>query len=180
MRDVSALASPWIGTRSPERRSFAEAAEEHLDAVRRYLAVFTGDAGLADDLAAQTFERAFARWRRYDPRRGPELPWLCAIARRAALDHFRAEARRRRREERYAGGERREAEPPLVGLSPELEAALGALTAGEREVLALRVVLELDAETAARLLGIGRSACSMRLARALEKLAERMSPHAVA
>jgi hypothetical protein len=42
------------------------------------------------------------------------------------------------------------------------------------------VVLELDAETAARLLGIGRSACSMRLARALEKLAERMSPHAVA
>jgi hypothetical protein len=41
-------------------------------------------------------------------------------------------------------------------------------------------VLDLDAEATARVLGIGRSACSMRLARALDKLAERMSADAVA
>ncbi len=176
---MSALATPWIGARTA-RRPFAEAAEQHLDDVRRYLVVFTGDPGLADDLAAETFERALRRWRHYDSRRGPELPWLCAIARRAALDHFRSEGRRRRREERFAGGLRETDEPSLAGLSPELEEALGTLSAGEREVVALRVVLDLDAETAARLLGIGRSACSMRLARALEKLAERMTTHAVA
>jgi RNA polymerase sigma-70 factor (ECF subfamily) len=179
MGDVSALATPWVGARTG-RPPFAEAAERNLDDVRRYLVVFTGDASAADDLAAETFERAFRRWRRYDPRRGPELPWLCGIARRVALDHFRAETRRRRREERYARETRPEAEPPPAGLSPELEHALGALSAGEREVVALRVVLDLDAEATARLLGIGRSACSMRLARALDKLAERMSADAVA
>jgi DNA-directed RNA polymerase specialized sigma24 family protein len=47
-------------------------------------------------------------------------------------------------------------------------------------VLALRIVLELDAETAARVLGISRTACSMRLARALQKLEERMKSDALA
>jgi RNA polymerase sigma factor (sigma-70 family) len=179
MGGVSALATPWVGARTGRPR-FAEAAERHLDDVRRYLVVFTGDVAAADDLAAETFERAFRRWRRYDVRRGPELPWLCGIARRVALDHFRAETRRRRREERFARETRPEAEPSLAGLSPELEDALGTLSAGEREVVALRVVLDLDAEATARLLGIGRTACSMRLARALDKLAERMSADAVA
>jgi DNA-directed RNA polymerase specialized sigma24 family protein len=58
--------------------------------------------------------------------------------------------------------------------------ALAALSAGEREVLALRVVLELDADATAKVLGIGRSACSMRLARALGKLEERMAADALA
>ena len=54
------------------------------------------------------------------------------------------------------------------------------LTAGEREVIALRVVLDLDAQTAADVLGISRTACSMRLARALQKLEERMTADALA
>jgi DNA-directed RNA polymerase specialized sigma24 family protein len=98
-----------------------------------------------------------------------------------ALDHFRAESRRRRREERYAltaGGH--DVAPIELGFSPELEAALHALTAAEREVVALRIVLDLDADAAARVLGVGRTACSMRLARALAKLEERMEAHAVA
>jgi DNA-directed RNA polymerase specialized sigma24 family protein len=40
-------------------------------------------------------------------------------------------------------------------------------------------VLDLDAEAAARVLGISRSACSMRLARALQKLEERLESHAL-
>ena len=60
------------------------------------------------------------------------------------------------------------------GFSPALESALRELTAGEREVLALRVVLELDGEETARLLGISATAVSTRLHRALGKLEERM------
>ena len=45
-------------------------------------------------------------------------------------------------------------------------------------MLALRIVLDLDADDAAGVLDIGRSACSMRLARALEKLQERMAADA--
>ena len=155
-------------------------AEDCLDDVHRYLLMLTGDASVAEDLAAATFEKALRSWRRYDPRRGSERTWLYGMARTTALDHFRAEARRRRREERYAVAEPAAPQERLGGFSPELEAALRELNAGEREVIALRVVLDLDADTAARVLGIGRSACSMRLARALRKLEERMETHALA
>jgi RNA polymerase sigma factor (sigma-70 family) len=55
-----------------------------------------------------------------------------------------------------------------------LEAGLRELTAGEREVVALRVVLDLDGEETARLLKISPTAVSTRLHRALAKLEERM------
>ena len=48
------------------------------------------------------------------------------------------------------------------------------LTPREREVVVLRVVLELDGETTARVLGIRPTAVSTRLSRALQKLEERM------
>ena len=60
------------------------------------------------------------------------------------------------------------------GLSAELEAALHTLSPGEREVIALRVICELDGDTAARVLGISRTACSTRLSRALRKLEEKV------
>jgi RNA polymerase sigma factor (sigma-70 family) len=173
-----------IGT--PRRRSdvnrptFSAVAEDCLDEVYRYLLMLTADTSLADDLTGATFEKALRLWSRYDPRRAAPVTWLCSIARTTALDHFRAESRRRRREERFAA-ELPEAEhPTLRGFSPELEAAVAELTAADREVVALRVVLELDAEAAARVLGISRTACSMRLARALTKLEGRMAADALA
>ncbi|MGH3103217.1 MAG: RNA polymerase sigma factor, partial [Gaiellaceae bacterium] len=84
--------------------------------------------------------------------------------------------RRRRREGTYAATEPREAADDgfVEGLSPQLEAALRSLSAAEREVIALRVLLELDGPTVARLLGISPTACSTRLSRALQRLEERM------
>jgi DNA-directed RNA polymerase specialized sigma24 family protein len=60
-------------------------------------------------------------------------------------------------------------------LSPELERALHRLTPAEREVVALRVLLELDGPSTARVLGISRTACSTRLSRALNRLEEEMT-----
>jgi RNA polymerase sigma factor (sigma-70 family) len=60
------------------------------------------------------------------------------------------------------------------GLPPGLESALAELSAAEREVVALRVLLELDGRTAARVLGISQTACSTRLSRALQKLEEKV------
>lgn len=171
-------------TRRPESapaRTFAEAAEAALDPVYRYLVFLTKSPGLAEDLAAETFERGLRTWGRFDPGRGTPVAWLCQIARTTALDYFRAESRRRRREERYAAEESDAGEPRFgEGFSPELETALATLSAGEREVIALRVVLELDGAAAARLLGISDTACSTRLSRALHKLEERMETNALA
>ena len=50
----------------------------------------TGDAQLAEDVAQQTFERAWRHARMYDPRRGSVRGWLTAIARNLAIDATRA------------------------------------------------------------------------------------------
>jgi RNA polymerase sigma-70 factor (ECF subfamily) len=154
--------------------SFAALAEEHLDDVYGYLVYLTRDRSLAEDLTADTFEKALRLWRRFDPTRASARTWLCQIARTTALDWFRSEERRQKREERAAP-------PPdqvdvvfADGLSPHIEAALAELSAGEREVIALRVLLDLDGEEAARVLGISPTAVSTRLSRALKKLEEKV------
>ena len=156
--------------------TFAAAAEAHLDDVYGYLVYLTGDRSLAEDLSSSTFERALRMWRRFDPTRASARTWLCQIARSVALDHFRSEQRRRRREDQYSADLPHAADDERLvdGLSPELESALRALSAADREVIALRVLLELDTPTAARVLGISPTACTTRLNRALQRLEERM------
>src|SRR5690349_8016663 len=146
--------------------TFAQAAESHLDDVYGYLAWFTGDRSTADELTGATFERALLLWHRFDPARGSAQTWLCQVARTVALDHFRSERRRTRREQLAAPAESVN-EHFAEGLSPDLEAALGTLTAGEREVIALRIILDADAQTASRVLGISPTNCTTRLNRAL-------------
>lgn len=160
--------------------SFASIAEAHLDDVYRYLLYMTANPSTAEDLTSETFERALKRWSRFDPRRGTAQTWLCQLARSTALDHFRAEERRRRREERVAEPDRAaELELPDE-YGPVLRQALRTLSAADREVIVLRIVLEQDAQTAARVLGISPSACTTRLNRALERLEKKVRPRLVA
>lgn len=162
-----------------EAPSFRAVAEELLDDVYGYLLYLTRNWTVAEDLTSETFETALRRWRKFDPRRGSARAWLLAIARSTALDWFRAETRRRGREQRAEAREPRPDPDPGFGdgLSAQLEEGLRSLTGGEREVIALRVVLELDGEETARLLGISSTAVSTRLHRALGKLEERMGDH---
>jgi len=156
--------------RAGDRPSFDAVVAEQLDSVYRYLVYLTGDREAAEDLAAETFEKAFRSWRRFDPRRAAPRTWLCSIARSVAVDWFRSETRRRRREEQFARDE------PTTefgdGLPGPLEAALRELAPAEREVIALRILLDLDGPSAARVLGISATACSTRLSRALKRLEE--------
>jgi RNA polymerase sigma factor (sigma-70 family) len=158
--------------------TFASVAEELLDDVYGYLLYLTKNWAVAEDLTGETFEAALRKWKRFDPSRGTPRAWLLAIARSTALDWFRADSRRRRREERAEAGVQHEDEAAFGGgLSPELQESLQALSVGEREVVALRIVLDLDGEETAHLLGISSTAVSTRLSRALSKLEERMRDH---
>jgi RNA polymerase sigma factor (sigma-70 family) len=178
-KDVHAVTLDAPRSANAGASSFAAVAEELLDDVYGYLLYLTKNWALAEDLTSETFETALRRWRRYDAGRGTHRSWLLAIARSTALDWFRADARRRRREERAESREVREEREPAFGegLSPELEEALRSLTTGEREVVALRIVLDLDGDETAQLLGITPTAVSTRLHRALGKLEERMRDH---
>ncbi len=158
------------------RPAFATVAEAHLDDVYGYLLYVTRNRAQAEDLAGETFEKALRAWHRFDAARGSARTWLLNIARTTALDWFRSEERRRRRERLAAPVEYHD--PGFAeGLSAELEDALRSLSAAEREVIALRVLLELDGEETARVLGISPTACSTRLSRALKKLEEKVRSH---
>ncbi|MFI0811636.1 RNA polymerase sigma factor [Streptomyces echinatus] len=50
----------------------------------------TGDPQLAEDVAQQTFERAWRHAQIYDPRRGSVMTWLTTIAHNLAVDAVRA------------------------------------------------------------------------------------------
>ena len=170
----------YMSCMKPVTRSLADAAERHLDDVYRYVLYLTRDPHAAEELTAETFERAVRLWHRFDPARGSERTWLCQIARTAALDYLRAEERRRGREERYSRLAERTQELEAQNLCPWLRQALASLSAADREVIALRVILDLDPADAGRVLGISPSACTTRLSRALGRLEEKVGTQHVA
>jgi len=150
---------------------FAEIARRHLDDVYRFLLYATGDAGVAEDLTAETMERALRSFDRYDPGRARPRAWLLVVARSTMLDHFRREQRRQRYELASFDRTDRSDGPGISNdLSAAVEAGLHRLSAGDREVIALRVILDLEPRAAANLLGISESACTTRLSRALARL----------
>ena len=172
MKDVNAASTSLDAPPAlAGRPAFDAVAAEQLDSVYRYLVFLTGDRTAAEDLTAETFERAFRSWRRYDPRRSAPRTWLCQIGRTVAIDWFRAEARRKKREETYTR-DLADVTELVDGLPGPVQQALHRLSPAEREVVALRVLLELDGPAAARVLGISQTACSTRLSRALKRLEE--------
>jgi DNA-directed RNA polymerase specialized sigma24 family protein len=79
--------------RRPER--FAAVFDRHYAAIHGYVARRLG-AGLADDVASETFLVAFDRRHRYDLEQRDATPWLYGIASNLVARHRRAEVRRYR------------------------------------------------------------------------------------
>ncbi len=69
-----------------------------------FLAYRTGDRALAEDLLADTFERALRARRGFDRRRGTERNWLYAIALNLLRDHARRAATEGRAVDRVRSG----------------------------------------------------------------------------
>ena len=137
-----------------------------------FLAYRTGDRALAEDLLADTFERALRSRRRFDRRRGSQKTWLYAIALNCLRDHARRASAETRALER--AGEPRAAADPLAAVEhrDELSRALATLSADEREAIALRFGADLTVPEIARLLGEPLTTVEGRVYRALRKLRE--------
>ena len=60
--NAASIEAPALGART----SFDEVVAEQLDAVYGYLVYLTGDRTAAEDLTAETFEKAFRTWRRFN------------------------------------------------------------------------------------------------------------------
>jgi RNA polymerase sigma-70 factor (ECF subfamily) len=135
-----------------------------------FLAYRTGDRALAEDLLADAFERALRARRRFDRRRGSAKTWLYAIALNVLRDHARRAAAEGRAFER-AGADSPVADPfAAVEHRDELGRALAALTAEEREAIALRFGADLTVPEMAELLHEPLTTMEGRVYRALRKL----------
>src|SRR5438270_107087 len=135
-----------------------------------YVATLLRDPAAAEDITALAFERAYRRRRSFDRRRGEERAWLFGIARNAALDELR-------RRQRVAALAVDPQDTPGVG--PEdvadvalrrtaVRTALGALSARDRELIALKFHAGLPNAEIARVLGISESNAGTLLHRAIE------------
>ncbi len=136
-----------------------------------FLAYRTGDRALAEDLLADTFERALRSRKRYDRRRGPAKAWLYAIALNLLRDHVRRAAAAERALERTgpaAGAV--DAPDDEVEHRDVVQRALGALSPEEREAIALRFGAELTVPEMAEALGEPLTTVEGRVYRALRKL----------
>jgi len=141
-----------------------------------FLAYRTGDRALAEDLLADTFERALRARRRYDSRRGSARTWIYSIA----LNCLRDQARRRSAESRAlaragTGGDVA-ADAGLEGVEhrDQLHRALAELSPEEREAIALRFGADLTVPEMAELLKEPLTTVEGRVYRALRKLRDRL------
>jgi RNA polymerase sigma-70 factor (ECF subfamily) len=160
----------------PKRIDFAGFyASSRDDCLRTVLAV-TGDRETSEDVVAEAFARAWASWRTVGRHPAPRA-WVV----RTALNLHTSYWRRHRRE--VPGGEEAlhaaagaAAAPGPGPVDPELMAALAALPERQRQVIVLRVFLELGTVDTARVLGIAPGTVTAHLARAVSTLRTQLSP----
>lgn len=160
---------------------FARLYDEHVWGIYGFFGYRLGSREDAEDLTQLTFERALKAWNRFDPERAGVGTWLMAIARNLLIDHHRAD--RTDRVEPLDDGLPPEHEPTggmpesILGLDPELEAALGRLSDRDRELLALRFGADLNGPEIAEMTGLSLANVQQILSRTLRRLrAELESP----
>ena len=160
----------------PKRIDFAEFYASSRDDCLRTVVAITGDRQTAEDVVAEAFARAWASWRTVGRHPAPRA-WVV----RTALNLRTSYWRRHRRE--VPGGENASraladvtAWPGAGPVDPEIMAALAGLPERQRQVIALRVFLDLGTADTARALGIAPGTVTAHLARAVSALRTQLSP----
>ena len=162
------LVAQILATR--DRDAFAELVRRHQADVRRLLRRLTrGDAALADDLAQDTFLRAYRGLATY--RGGRFGAWLYRIAYHAYASAAREPAVRAEVEADDGAPDDAAAPEPPPGLRPDIEAALAQLRTEERIAIALTIGRDVTHEDAAEILGWPLGTLKSHVARGRDKLA---------
>lgn len=143
------------------------------DGCLRVVYAACGDRSLAEDLTSEAFARAFASWRTVSQHPEPRA-WIV----RTALNTHVSWWRRRRREVAWDGAlDPAQHSADGQQLDAQILAALWKLPRRQREVVALRIFLDLDTETAAHALGIAPGTVRAHLSRATTALRASLASH---
>jgi RNA polymerase sigma factor (sigma-70 family) len=139
--------------------------EASRDPCLRAVCAMVGDRRLAEDLVAEGFARAWASWPRVSKHPAPRA-WVL----RTALNLRVSWWRRRRREIPLVAADWVSPQAPAEKLDPSIMAALNRLSPRQRDVVVLRVLLDLDTHTTATVLGIAPGTVTAHLSRAADAL----------
>ena len=139
------------------------------DGCLRAICATVGDPQLAEELAAEAFSKAFVHWRKLRRHPSPQA-WVIRVAFNTHVSWWR----KRRREVAWDMEDPAHDRATGDGGSQVLDdvtlAALRALPRRQREVVALRVFLDLDTYYTAQALGIAPRTVTAHLARATATL----------
>ena len=156
---------------SRDKAGFAEFFATSWDPCLRAVAASVGDMPRAEDQVAEAFARAWVSWHKVRRHPAPRA-WVVRTALNAGASWWR----RRRREMPLADYEAEAGEEERSGLDGAVLTALRRLPARQREVIVLRVFLDLDIETTARVLDIAPGTVRAHLSRATTALGSQLAP----
>jgi RNA polymerase sigma factor (sigma-70 family) len=166
-----------LSTTEPTTARFDALYRATASDVFAYVMTLLRDRAAADDVTAQTFERAYRRQSGFDAQRGTQRAWLFGIARNAALDELR---RRTRTAALLADPEDRAGGPGSRAADDDGEegairraavrAALADLDPRERELIALKFHAGLSNAEIAKVLDISVANAGTRVHRAVTRL----------
>ena len=148
-----------------DETEFADFFHASWDPCLRAVAASTGDVLLAEDQVAEAFARAWVSWRKVSRHPAPRA-WVV----RTALNAGASGWRRRSRERPLADHDVAAPDCPVTGVDAAVLSALRRLPARQREVIALRVFLDLDIETTATQLAIAPGTVRAHMFRAVTAL----------
>jgi RNA polymerase sigma factor (sigma-70 family) len=148
-----------------DRPEFAEFYTSARDDCLRIVTVSVGNRQLAEELVAEGFARAWTSWRRVREHPAP-LAWVVRTALNAHVSWWR----RRSREVALDGHN-----PAAPGDQDWAEGdavmdVVRRLPGRQRQVIMLRLVLDMDTHTTARILGISEATVGVHLHRAVVAL----------
>lgn len=137
------------------------------------MALTTGNRDLAEDIAAEAFERAFKRWSSL-VEKGDPTSWLFTVAWNEARSNWRRRLTHSRLIERLTAAPHATApEPPIP--NHELWEAIARLPDRSRQAVGLRYVADLTEAQVAEVMGITRGTVASTLSDARRRLAAQLA-----
>lgn len=156
---------------SRDKAGFGEFFATSWEPCLRAVAASVGDMPRAEDQVAEAFARAWVSWSKVRDHPAPRA-WVV----RTALNTGASWWRHRRRETPLTGCDRAARGDPDNSLDGVVLMALRRLPARQREVIVLRVLLDLDIDTTAKQLGIAPGTVRAHLSRAMAALSSQLAP----